>query len=469
MERNRILVAEDEGISALEIKSSLTELGYEVVSVVSRGEDAVSKAVELVPDLVLMDIKLAGDMNGIEAARIIRGALDVPVVYLTANADESTIEQARVSQPYGFLIKPFNILAVNSTIQMALYKHEADIQRKQAEEIARRAKGEWEHTFDAMTDIVMITDADYRVVKANRAFRDAFSLTAAEIEGEKCYKVLNCDNKQSACLYKKVIAEGKEQSGEINFGARTYLCTVSPVFASEGVINGAIHVGKDITEIKKMHEALVQSEKRLNDITSSIAEGIYVMDRQGHLVFMNPEAERLLGWALEELDGGRIHDLIHYKKADGTPLPLEECPIHNVIMSGRSFVSSDEVFVRKDGAIFPVSVVASPIMEDGIVVASVTAFRDISIMKDLEKERGKLIAGLTDALAKVKQLSGLLPICASCKKIRDDKGYWTQIESYIHEHSEAEFSHGICPGCAKKLYPQYYGKGYGEDAKGEDK
>ena len=79
--------------------------------------------------------------------------------------------------------------------------------------------------------------------------------------------------------------------------------------------------------------------------------------------------------------------------------------------------------------------------------------RDITLRKQSEEEREKLIADLRGALAKVKQLSGMLPICSSCKKIRDDKGYWNQIEAYIRDHSEAAFSHGICPECAKKLYP----------------
>jgi len=76
--------------------------------------------------------------------------------------------------------------------------------------------------------------------------------------------------------------------------------------------------------------------------------------------------------------------------------------------------------------------------------------------KRIEEEKEKLIKELRDALGKIKTLNGLLPICASCKKIRDDKGYWNQIESYIKEHSEAEFSHGICPDCAEKFYPDYY-------------
>jgi phage/plasmid primase-like uncharacterized protein len=79
--------------------------------------------------------------------------------------------------------------------------------------------------------------------------------------------------------------------------------------------------------------------------------------------------------------------------------------------------------------------------------------RDITERKLAEEEREKLIHEIQGALAQIKKLSGLLPICASCKKIRDDKGYWNQIESYIRDHSEAEFSHGICPDCMKKLYP----------------
>lgn len=78
--------------------------------------------------------------------------------------------------------------------------------------------------------------------------------------------------------------------------------------------------------------------------------------------------------------------------------------------------------------------------------------------KQIEEERENLILKLQNTLAKIKTLSGLLPICSSCKKIRDDKGYWTQIEAYIHEHSEADFSHGLYPECAKQLYPEYYKK-----------
>ena len=79
---------------------------------------------------------------------------------------------------------------------------------------------------------------------------------------------------------------------------------------------------------------------------------------------------------------------------------------------------------------------------------------ELNKRRQLEKEREKIITDLKEALIQVKTLGGMLPMCASCKKIRDDKGYWTQVEAYIQDHSEAQFSHGICPECAKKLYPE---------------
>ena len=82
--------------------------------------------------------------------------------------------------------------------------------------------------------------------------------------------------------------------------------------------------------------------------------------------------------------------------------------------------------------------------------------QDITERKNVEDQREKLIFDLQEALGRVKQLSGLLPICANCKKIRDDRGYWQQVEVYVRDHSEADFSHGICPGCAKELYPEFF-------------
>ena len=119
----QILVVEDEGIIAKSIRVMLKSLGYAVAAVTSSGEEAIKKAAETHPDLVLMDIVLEGDIDGIEAAEQIRGRFDIPVVYLTAHADENTLKRAKITEPYGYILKPFSERELHAAVETALYKH----------------------------------------------------------------------------------------------------------------------------------------------------------------------------------------------------------------------------------------------------------------------------------------------------------------------------------------------------------
>ncbi len=156
----------------------------------------------------------------------------------------------------------------------------------------------------------------------------------------------------------------------------------------------AIGIVRDITQRKQTDEALRHSEKKFHDITSSLGEGLYVLTDQGNLTFMNPEAERLLGWTEAELINKNVHDIIHCLKPDRASMHLEQCPMHAVVATGIRYASSDEVFTRKDGTVFPISVICSPIIENEKIIASVTAFRDISERKRIEEEIRKLNEGL---------------------------------------------------------------------------
>jgi len=144
MANANILVAEDDGIVALDIENRLRSLGYSVSEIVSSGEEAVKKVQENKPDLVLMDIVLKGEMDGIEAADTIRTQHRVPVVYLTAYADDKLLERAKITEPFGYIIKPFEDRELHSAIEIALYKHEA-------EEALRRAHDDLEEKVEERT------------------------------------------------------------------------------------------------------------------------------------------------------------------------------------------------------------------------------------------------------------------------------------------------------------------------------
>jgi len=128
MSKITILVVEDESIVAKDIQNSLRKLGYNVPATVSSGEEAIAEAENHRPDLVLMDIMLQGELSGIEAADQIRQRFDIPVIYLTAYADESTLAKAKITEPYGYIIKPFKEIDLHTSIEMALYKHSKEME-----------------------------------------------------------------------------------------------------------------------------------------------------------------------------------------------------------------------------------------------------------------------------------------------------------------------------------------------------
>ena len=158
-----------------------------------------------------------------------------------------------------------------------------------------------------------------------------------------------------------------------------------------------------------------------------------------------------MGYTMDELQGMTPLDL----NPEFTLESFEE--LAGPLRTGRKkTVQFDTVHKRKDDSLYPVEVHLQHTEYESTQLF-VAIILDNTERKIVEQKKEKLLSDLQEALAKVKTLRGFIPICSSCKKIRDDKGYWNQIEAYIRDHSEAEFSHGICPECAKKLYPKFYG------------
>lgn len=191
----------------------------------------------------------------------------------------------------------------------------------------------------------------------------------------------------------------------------------------------------------------------LEKILIAAPAGIVIVDQDGRIIFFNREAEKIFAYPAREVMGQSLELLLperfRHRHVTQRKDFLEE-------PSDRPMGHDRNVFgKRRDGSEVPLEVGLSYIHAGSTVLVSAVIV-DITRRRRIEEEREDLIAELQAALEQVKQLSGLLPICASCKKIRDDNGSWNQIESYIHDHSEAEFSHGLCPDCAKKLYPEVF-------------
>ncbi len=137
----------------------------------------------------------------------------------------------------------------------------------------------------------------------------------------------------------------------------------------------------DVTEQHRAIAALRDSETMLREITTVMAEAVYALDRNGHVIFMNPAAEQLLGWSKEELLGRHGHETFHYKKPDGSPFPRQECPVFKTIRTGHTYRSEEDHMVRKDGSFLPVTIVSTPLLREGEIVGSVAAFHDITERK----------------------------------------------------------------------------------------
>ena len=178
MAKVKILVVEDESIVAKDIQNSLKKLGYHVPTTVSSAEKAIEEVEENRPDLILMDIMLKGQMSGIEAANVIKERFGVPLIFLTAYADDNTLSKAKITEPYGYIIKPFKEKELQTTIEMALYKHEKDEAIKKERDLYHSIIENKESK-----DSIFVR-ADYRLNKIN--FDDIFY-----VEALKDYVVIN--------------------------------------------------------------------------------------------------------------------------------------------------------------------------------------------------------------------------------------------------------------------------------------
>ncbi|NOZ62183.1 MAG: PAS domain S-box protein [Calditrichaeota bacterium] len=274
MSKKTILVVEDDNIIGMEIRDRVQTLGYSVPEVISYGEQAIDKARKYVPDLILMDIQLRGSIDGIQAAEAIRQELDVPVIYLTAYADDNTLARAKITEPFGYVLKPFEERDLASTIEMALYKHQIDKKLKQNER--------WlSTTLKSIGEGVIATDVDGRITFMNPIAENLTGWQEDNASEKRLNEVFKLYNETTdhyvQDLFNKVKRDRRlEISEELwlesqNGKRRPILYTASQIMDDKGRTSGYVVVFQDNTERKKAQKTLAR-QSRFNEFRARLWE-----------------------------------------------------------------------------------------------------------------------------------------------------------------------------------------------------
>ena len=229
----------------------------------------------------------------------------------------------------------------------------------------------------------------------------------------------------------------------------SFLATIASFFIFKKLSTAYRKIVDEITERKMAENALMQSRDTLSSILSASPIAIGLVENR---VFrwVNEEMISMFKFESEEYFKGQEIEHLYASKDEYRRIDKE---IDNKLKTGKP-AAVDVMLKRQDGSTFIGHVKVSSQNPSNPMERAVFTISDISWRKQVEEEKEKLITKLQTALQEVKSLRGIIPICSKCKKVRDDEGYWQQVEKYIQDRSEAEFSHGICHQCAKKLYPE---------------
>jgi two-component system, cell cycle sensor histidine kinase and response regulator CckA len=263
-EMPKILIVEDDGIIAKDLQNILTGIGYSVSGIASNAEEAILKFEKFKPELVIMDIVLKGYADGIETASRIRSRRNVPIVYLTAHTDDMTLVRAKITEPFGYVLKPFDEKELLITIEMALYKHEMEAKLRESEETLRAL-------LNATLESAVLTTADGTILALNQTAAQKIGKEIEMIIGQKYSDVIpsNYLNSYPGNI-NKVINTGQSSYHEEEIDGVVYEQSIHPVIDKEGNISRIAVYSKDITDrknqeksLRKAYEELAQTQKEL--------------------------------------------------------------------------------------------------------------------------------------------------------------------------------------------------------------
>jgi len=373
MTKARILVVEDEFITGADIQAKLQDMGYDVPVVADTGEYAVKAAGEHIPDLVLMDIHLKGAMTGIEAAELIHNKYSLPVIFLTGQSDEATVEKAKVSAPFGYLIKPVDDRALRITINMALYKHQLDESLKKQEQTIVAL-------LNATTDALFIIDRDGTILALNETLAKRAGKRINELVKTSFFELIP-SGAISTRLAEEIRAGmgGKANRFEEEANGRWYDNNIYPISDSTGTVMMIAVFSNDITARKRVEMEVLETNKSLqkekenllvmSSAIDTMDDIVVITDAMGNIEYVNTAFTKKIGYTTHEVLKKHIGDL----QNPGDPYAIDK----NAFFSRKTDAWSGNITLKnKYGLKIKASLRSTPVMKDNRLICRTFVLRE---------------------------------------------------------------------------------------------
>ncbi len=313
----KILIVEDESIVAMELRDRLQRMNFTVVGIYDSGDTAIAKARETMPDLVLMDIIIKGNKDGIETAHLIHSQLDIPIIFLTAHSDPKTLERAQKEAPYGYILKPFRERELQITIDMALERHKMEQQVKESER--------WLHTtLNSIGDAVIATDEKGVIKFLNPVAQKYTGWLQQEAVGKNFSQVFNIVNEETRAAQENPVDKALRTKSIVHLANHTVLISktgkelciedsAAPILNDNGQIKGVVVVFYDVSERKKMQRQLKESEEKYRSFIEHFNGIAFQLNSDYTPIFINGAVESITGYPAEDFMNGTVNwkQLIH--------------------------------------------------------------------------------------------------------------------------------------------------------------
>ncbi len=446
----KVLIVEDEVAVGNVVRKQLNRKGFDVLEVVSTGEAAIQAVRDERPDVVLMDIHLAGDLDGIDAAKKVQGEFDVPVIYLTGDAMDDTVEEAREAQAYGYLLKPINDRELVTTIEIALYKH--DMERKLKESEIR-----YRTLTQAMPQKVWTADENGKATFFNSQWEIFTGMLSDQCLGDMWWEAINpVDLLKFKTAWQRSIETGDTFQLECRLQGndekpRWHLARAVPLELNAGERQW-FGTFTDIQSEKDREQALKDSEAQKRAVFEGALDAVIVMDREGRIMEFNPAAEKMFGKPRYEMIGELLAESV---LAENSREAYYQKLHHYLATNAGDFLNERQEVsgLREGGDGFPLEIAFCRVPVSGQPVFTVYA-RDLSERPgrppaaEERVDREKL-----DLQTRVKTLAAMIPTCAKCGNCHLPGSGWVDLEEHLILQSDTPAIDAVCQDCEKTNPP----------------